>query len=159
MDGKFTAIAIIVALSFLILGCTGSISASTGNNAAIVTFHTSSGDWNVSSEIADTDASRAQGLMYRNYLEEGKGMLFVFPQPTQTSFFMKNMLFPLDIIYISNSSGNLYVTKIRNDFQPCKEQPCELDQSPHDMSYVVEVPAGWSKKYGIKLGDSVSIAD
>src|SRR6185369_17151433 len=61
---------------------------------------TAKGPVRVSLEIVSDDASRARGLMYRNSLADGHGMLFVFDDESDRSFWMKNTLIPLDIIFI-----------------------------------------------------------
>lgn len=159
MKKNFSPFAVIflAILAFLLAGCLS------GSKPEIqpelkksnVMFSTQSGNWNVSCEIADNEALWAQGLMGRQMLKEGDGMLFVFPSPGEYLFFMKNMLLPLDVIYVY---PNGIVGKVRNDFQPCeKEGACENDPSPFGTLYVVEVPAGWAKKYGVKEGVMMQI--
>lgn len=81
-------------------------------------------------------------------------MLFVFDQPGVRNFWMKNMLVSIDIIYLDSAA---IVKKVRNDFAPCKEDPCEADTSPDGILYVVEVPAGWAKKYGVEEGTKTDL--
>ncbi|MBM3229043.1 DUF192 domain-containing protein [Candidatus Parvarchaeota archaeon] len=117
----------------------------------------------VDSEIADNDSTRARGLMFRERLEDGKGMLFVFGQQGNWGFYMKNMKIPLDIIYISSGSvqdkgKGPRVSKIRESFQPCRPKTaCEVDYSGDAVLYALEVPAGWSKKNKIETGNLVYI--
>lgn len=103
--------------------------------------------WQV--EIADDDRSRHRGLMFREILEDNKGMLFVFDESRRHSFWMKNTLIPLDIIWISEDKK---VTDIQT-LQPCKTEICESYQPETNAKYVLEVGAG---KFRGNLGDDVN---
>src|SRR5688572_12246217 len=72
-------------------------------------------------EMATDDATRAQGLMYREHLPAGRGMLFVFPGNDVYSFWMKNTLIPLDMIWIDEGRK---VVHVKRDVQPCRADPC-----------------------------------
>lgn len=106
----------------------------------------------VQAEIADTDVKRQQGLMFREGLPEDAGMLFIFEEEARYSFWMKNMRFPLDIIWIDK---NKRIVDIKTDVPACNET-CE-SLTPCDKTlYVLEVNAGFTKKNEIKIGDRVS---
>lgn len=108
----------------------------------------------VDSEIADTDEERTRGLMYRDGLKEGKAMLFVFDRPSVYSFWMKNMRFSLDIIWIG---ADLKIVDIKANVLPCVGDVCENLVPARSAGFVLEVPAGFTGKYGIKVGDPVTI--
>ena len=72
----------------------------------------------VQAEVADTDASRQQGLMFRENLPEGQGMLFVFGTEGRYGFWMKNMKFPIDIIWIDQEKK---IVDMKLDLSPCQE--------------------------------------
>lgn len=101
-------------------------------------------------EVADDDAEREQGLMYRDTMAENNGMLFLMETEEPQTFWMKNTIISLDIIYVD--SNKRIVSISRN----CK--PYSLDQisSAKPALYVVEVIAGYTAKYGIKTGDMIS---
>ncbi len=101
-------------------------------------------------EVADDDAEREQGLMYRDTMAENNGMLFLMETEEPQTFWMKNTIISLDIIYVD--SNKRIVSISRN----CK--PYSLDQIPSAKPalYVVEVIAGYTAKYGIKTGDMIS---
>ncbi len=101
-------------------------------------------------EIADDDASRAQGLMYRDTMAENNGMLFLMETLEPQAFWMKNTILPLDIVFVD--ADRVIVSIHKN----CK--PYSLDQIPSGKPalYVVEVNAGYTTKYGIKAGDRIS---
>ena len=61
----------------------------------------------------------------------------------------------LDIIYVGS---DMRIAKIRRNFQPCKSEPCELDASPDGVLYVLEVPGGWCEKWGVKVGQPISLS-
>ena len=103
-------------------------------------------------ELAVTDAERNQGLMYREQLPDGEGMLFIFDRDQQLSFWMKNTIIPLSIAFIS-SDGR--ITEIR-DMQPHDENPVRSSRS---VRYALEVPQGWFTRVGIYPGDVVDIAN
>ena len=103
-------------------------------------------------ELAITDAERSQGLMYRENLPDGEGMLFIFERDQQLSFWMKNTLIPLSIAFIS-SDGR--ITEIR-DMQPLDENPM---RSTRSVRYALEVPQGWFGRVGIQPGDVADIAN
>lgn len=100
-------------------------------------------------EIAETDYETQTGLMYRNSMEDGQGMLFIFPDVAYHSFYMKNTKFPLDIIYIDDQ---LRVASIIKNAQPLNESGLP-SQVP--VKYVLEVKGGLSDVWGIKAGDQI----
>lgn len=111
-------------------------------------------DATFSVEIAKTDEERQLGLSGRKSLETEKGMLFLFDKPGNYSFWMKNMHFPLDLIFIKDST----VVSVSENAQPAKENENPPLLFPGaEVNKVLEVNAGQAKKYGIKKGDSVEI--
>lgn len=97
-------------------------------------------------EVARTDSEKAQGLMFRKELKDGKGMLFVFENEEYLSFWMKNTYIPLSIAFIS-SGGR--ITEIR-DMDPLDLSPV---RSVYAVRYALEVPRGWFGRAGIRPGD------
>lgn len=100
-------------------------------------------------EIAGTDFQRQMGLMYRDTLEPDHGMLFLFNREIIQSFWMRNTLIPLDIIYI-NSSREIVDIHTVTETMSDKSHP-----SAKPAIYVVEVNAGYSEEHGIKVGDKI----
>jgi uncharacterized membrane protein (UPF0127 family) len=97
-------------------------------------------------EIADTDETRARGLMHRSVLRQDRGMLFVFQYDESLQFWMKNTSIPLSIAYVT--SGGI-ITKIF-DMKPLDESVRYPSGSP--VRYAIEVNQGWFEKNGIKKG-------
>ena len=102
-------------------------------------------------EIADTDASREQGLSDRASLPSDNGMLFVFDTPGQYGFWMKDMHFPLDMVWINADKTVVGVTK---DLLPSTYP--SIFPPPSPISYVLEINAGSAETFGIIKGTSVS---
>lgn len=100
-------------------------------------------------EIANTPERRQLGLMYRKDLPHDHGMLFLFPQETPQSFWMKNTVLPLDIIYISAART---IVSIAKNTTPFSEQPIPSGQP---AQFVLEVNAGFCERHGIVSGDRV----
>lgn len=105
-------------------------------------------------EIAKTEEERTLGLMFRRFLKEDYGMLFVFEKEDYQSFWMKNCFFPLDIIFIDKNGK---IVDIKENFQPCQEDPCPSYKSREKAKYVLEVNAGFSKKNNIKIGQNLKL--
>lgn len=108
-------------------------------------------DQNLIVEIADERHEQAGGLSGRNYLDNDRGMLFIFPKPTRPEFWMKEMNFPLDIIWINK---NNQITEIIKNLPLNTFPKTFMPSSP--ILYVLEVNAGWSDKNNIKIGDKIS---
>ena len=101
-------------------------------------------------EVAHTDAEREQGLSGRTSLLPGHGMLFVFDQPGQYGFWMKDMNFSLDIIFIDHS---LHVVTIDSNLSPSTYPQVFYPMSP--ALYVLEVPSGFAAEHNIAEGSSL----
>ena len=101
-------------------------------------------------EVADEGGERTIGLMGREELVDGKGMLFVFRAPQAMSFWMRDTLIPLSIAYI-NAAG---VIREIHDLKPLEETPAQ--SAFRDLLYALEVPQGWFQKNKILPGDRIS---
>ncbi len=101
-------------------------------------------------EIADSEYETQTGLMYRDAMDTGQGMLFVFDRETLHSFYMKNTQIPLDLIFIK---ANHQVGSISENAQPLDESGIS-SQVP--VQYVLEINAGLARKWGLQPGDSIS---
>ena len=101
-------------------------------------------------QIARTPEERATGFMYRDKLEKGTGMLFIFEEPAVQSFWMKNTLLPLDMFFISSS---LEIVGIVENAEPLTLDPRRVEEK---SQYVLEVNGGFSSKYGISKGMKVN---
>ena len=106
----------------------------------------------ISIEIADAPDERARGLMFRENLCEKCGMLFVFKEERISSFWMKNTLIPLDIIFIDKDGGIVNIFSA----EPCAEEPCNIYTSTTKVKYALEVNKGFSLINNIKEGDAAT---
>jgi uncharacterized membrane protein (UPF0127 family) len=101
----------------------------------------------VNVEVAATNAKRELGLMFRRHLDEQASMIFLFKQPQHLTFWMKNTLIPLDMIF-ADSDGR--IVGIVENAAPLSES---IDAVDGDSQYVLEVNGGFCKRHGVIAGD------
>ena len=107
-------------------------------------------DISIKVDIADTAEKRTMGLSGRPSLAENEGVFFIFDSSYRYSFWMKEMNFPIDIIWIDE---NFVIADITKHAAPESFPKTFFPVLP--VRYVLEVNAGWSDKNGIKVGDKV----
>jgi hypothetical protein len=102
-------------------------------------------------EVAATPESRTRGLMWRKELPAGRGMLFVFAEEEVQSFWMRNTLIPLDMLFIDSEGRILGIIE--------RAQPRTLTGRSVGVPgrYVLEVPGGWCQAVGIASGGTVEL--
>ncbi|WP_445384375.1 DUF192 domain-containing protein [Robiginitalea sp. IMCC44478] len=100
-------------------------------------------------EIAETPYERETGLMYRKSMEEDQGMLFIFENEQPRSFYMKNTLISLDILFINQ---DLKVVSIARNTEPLNANGIP---SGSPARYVLEIGAGLSDQWGIEVGNRI----
>ena len=100
-------------------------------------------------EIADTPYETQTGMMYRREMAPDQGMLFVFEAPGMHSFYMKNTLIALDILFID---ADLRIATIHKNAQPLDESGIP---SRVPVQYVLEVPAGQADRWGLSEGNII----
>lgn len=103
----------------------------------------------VNVEVADSETERANGLMFRKSLPGDSGMLFVFTNESAYSFWMKNMSFPLDIIWVNRDKR---VIDISRNLSPCGSS-CQDILPRGKAMYVLELNAGFADTNQIKIGE------
>lgn len=108
----------------------------------------------VTAEVANTRASRELGLSFRNKMQDNEGMLFVFPVPGRYGFWMKDMSFPLDVMWI-NENG--VVVSIERNLGPESYPKAYINHA--DASYVLEINAGLAERFGVYMGSKIRITD
>ena len=135
------AVAAALALLALVAGCRdhGPVAAIRGPGGAV----------EVSLEVAATPAERERGLMYRSSLAEGRGMLFVFDEDGNHTFWMRNTLIPLDMLFIARDGT---VVGIHANATPLSTANIAVGKPSR---YVLEVPGGWAARHGISAGARV----
>ena len=105
-------------------------------------------------EIADTSEKQALGLMFRDSMPADRGMLFIFPNESPRSFWMKNTRIPLDIMYFDKE---LKMVSISADTPPCKVARCPSYPSLKPAMYVLELNGGKAAELGVGVGDSLTV--
>ena len=103
-------------------------------------------------EIADDDATRTRGLMFRDEMADNRGMFFIFRREEPRSFWMRNTRIPLDIIYLDR---NLQVVSIVHNARPCRTRQCPSYPSRGPSMYVLEFNAGLAEELGLERGDVI----
>ncbi len=103
-------------------------------------------------EIMDSEEERVKGLMFRDNLEDDKGMLFIFDKEDRYDFWMKNMKFPIDIVWINENKEVVYMHK---NTPPCPENVCFSIMPDREAKYVLEVNSGVANDIGLNIGDKL----
>lgn len=103
-------------------------------------------------EIADTPEKHARGLMFRRSLKDDRGMLFIFGEDDYRSFWMKNTMIPLDIIYLNRERQ---IVDMHLSVPPCCGDPCPAYVSKFPARYVLELKGGMAEKLNLKIGDKI----
>lgn len=140
------------------LFCTGSGAFAQGVTCAPdqVVFLTGSGAKAVTVEIADDAEERAQGLMYRESLAPDHGMIFIYETPRPASFWMRNTLIPLDMVFLDARGviRHIHAGAIPHDETPVNGN-LPGDPDP-DRLYVVEVAGGEAARLGLEVGQPMA---
>ena len=123
------------------------VSACSADNRLVL--HTAKGDFPFNVEIADTEAQRAKGLMFRTELASDAGMLFDYHHEQQAAFWMQNTMIPLDMVFIS-ADGIVKTIHVN-------ARPMDTTSIPSEVpiQFVLEIPGGRSVEIGLKPGDKV----
>lgn len=113
------------------------------------------GDKIVQLEIADTDEKRELGLSYRESLCATCGMLFVFDALGSYGFWMKDMRFDLDIVYIDNDKRviAIFPNVSRNSYVAENPRESLFVGREYQARYVLEINAGYARELGLQVGD------
>mgnify|MGYP001973016853 FL=1 len=113
------------------------------------------GDATIEAEVAFTPEERSKGLSGRKHLPDGRGMLFYYSDSTPKSFWMKEMLFDIDILWIGEDCT---VIKIDNELPSPSSTTAELKiyPAPKLSRSVLELSAGQAELLGLKIGDKVA---
>jgi uncharacterized membrane protein (UPF0127 family) len=108
-------------------------------------------------EVVRTDAAREQGLSNRPALLPGTGMRFVFETPDRYTFWMKNMRFPIDIVFLQEGT----IVNIANNLpypKTAAETPASV-RPPQPFTEAIELPAGDADKLGLKIGQLIEVGN
>lgn len=117
-------------------------------DARFGTIQLSAGMHLIQAEVAQTDAQRQQGLMFREKMASNHGMVFVFDQPNSQCMWMKNTLLPLSVAFI-DSEGKIVNIE---DMQP---QTLDSHCSAKPVKYALEMNLGWFRQKNVKPGSAI----
>jgi uncharacterized membrane protein (UPF0127 family) len=123
----------------------------TNRPASTVTFDGSDAVLYV--DLAETAPARQMGLMGVETLPAVEGMAFVFDEPTQSTFWMKDTLIPLSIAFVDDTSRVIGVL----DMQPCEADPCPTYGIDEPYVLAIEANLGWFDEAGIEVGDHAEL--
>lgn len=108
-------------------------------------------------EIADDDAKRARGLMFRDTLADGTGMLFIHDREEPQAYWMKNTRIPLDILYFDNA---LKLVSQQRNVPPCSAgNACPSYPSHRPARYVLELNAGEAERLKLENGAELTLSN
>lgn len=116
-----------------------------------VLLDTDEGSSLIDVEVADTPELRQLGLMHRESLDDEAGMVFVFFDPQQGGFWMKNTLIPLSIAFFDADGEILRIL----DMRPCEEDPCPIYNPGVEYMGALEVNQGAFDRWGVEEGDFI----
>ena len=137
-------------LAIVLLACSATSACAKDAASARVVVHAKGGDVPVTVEVADTPDRRSLGLMYRKELAPEAGMLFIFDASQRLTFWMKNTVLPLDMIFIGDDHR---IAGIVKNTVPFTTTPRGVDAPSR---YVLEVNGGFSDRHGVHDGDAVT---
>jgi uncharacterized membrane protein (UPF0127 family) len=106
-------------------------------------------------EVADNDSERARGLMFRDAMDPGHGMLFVHDREEPQAYWMKNTRIPLDILYFDDARR---LVSQQRDVPPCGlGNACPSYPSNAPARYVLELNAGQAARLGLEQGTTLTL--
>ena len=104
-------------------------------------------------EVAQTPQQQSTGLMFREHLEDDRGMLFPFANERTARFWMKNVPISLDMIFLNGDR----VVGIAIDVPPCETEPCPVYGPEALVDSVIELRGGRAEELGVEIGDRIEI--
>ncbi len=133
--------------------CLVGVSLSSAVSAAcsddVTTIRGDFGEARFSIEVADEPQERSRGLMHVESMPRFSGMLFIYERPQSASFWMRNTLIPLDMLFVDQNGT---ISKIHENAIPLDETPIF---GGDEVSHVLEINGGLSSKLGIEVGDTL----
>jgi len=114
------------------------------------------GDLVFETEVRDTVKGRKIGLMNYDTLEKNQAMLFVFKQSDYYGFWMKNMKFPIDILWLDE---DYKIVDIRNEVPPCETEECAIYKPGKKAKYVLEIYSNLTNELNMSTGEIINRED
>jgi len=140
-------------LVLLLAAACGSSTTDRASDTATLQVRTASGVRSLDVQVADTTQERATGLMGREDLSPYDGMAFLWTEPVNGSFWMKDTLIPLSIAFWDRDGRIVSIM----DMQPCDRDPCPTYGPDTPFVGAVEVAEGDLRRHGIAVGDTVEL--
>ncbi len=128
--------------------CLAALAAAQDGPQKLAQVRLNAGIHNINAELAATPEQREIGLMFRTSMPNNDGMLFVFEQPGQQCFWMRNTLLPLSIAFLADDGSVVNI----DDMKP---QTLDSHCSGKPVRFVLEMNQGWFAKRGIKPGSKL----
>lgn len=154
------------AVSVMIMGCTHSLSATSGSTEAASTpapvslgqslplsVRLKVGDQIILLEVAQTPEQQQMGLMHRTSLASDRGMVFPFSPARRVGFWMQNVLINLDMVFVRAGK----IVAIESQVPPCTAEPCAIYGPDALVDQVIELRGGRASELGIKVGDHLIV--
>ncbi len=104
----------------------------------------------MTAELAVTPEEKAQGLMFRKKMDFDQGMLFIYSEEGFYSFWMKNMVIPLDLIWLDRDKR---IVHMEGNVPPCEQEPCPTYTSKVPAQFILELKAGSIERRNLKILD------
>jgi hypothetical protein len=142
-----------LALALLVAAACSSAEDGSDVGRATLVVATEGGSVQLAVEVADTPEERATGLMGREELAPWDGMAFLWEEPTDATFWMKNTLIPLSIAFWDEDARIVAIV----DMEPCDAEPCPSYEAGSSIVGAVEVRQGAFDGHGIAIGDQVEL--
>ena len=139
---------LISALLFIAFGLSGLSQAQSKPQLDLPKIKLSAGMHLIDTQVASTPDQRATGLMFRQEMPQGEGMLFVFEEATPQCFWMKNTLLPLTAAFIADDGTIVNLANM-------KPQTTDSHCSAKPVRYVLEMNLGWFENKGLKAGSKL----
>lgn len=136
------------AVALLAVGCLSTAGAQTPQVRKFPTTQLNIGIHLIKAEVAQTEAEREQGLMFREKMGDNEGMLFLFGQPAGVCMWMKNTLIPLSVAFIDETGKIVNI----EDMEP---QTLASHCAKKPATYALEMNRGWFKQRNIKAGSTI----
>jgi uncharacterized membrane protein (UPF0127 family) len=139
-------------LAVLLAAC-GSDASPPGDDQVPLRVVTAEGEATLRVEIADTSEERAAGLSGRASVPADAGMAFLWDEPVEAEFWMKDTLIPLQIAFWD--AGGRIIALI--EMEPCEADPCPTYGPDAPIVGAVEANSGWFTAHGVAVGDTVEL--
>jgi hypothetical protein len=147
---------LLIAVVFVLASCSEPASSpEPGSTGAQILIEADDGTVRLDVEVADDPDERQVGLMGRTSLAEDAGMVFLFPEPTTGSFWMKDTLIPLSIAFW-NDDGAIGAIL---DMEPCEADLCPSYDPGIEFTAALEVNQGFFDEQGVAIGDRVRLVE